>query len=467
MERFAVSRLVALRDYPAPPELVQRAIDFVLGPRLPRDVPERVTTAIEREQEQSEILVTLIQLVAIATFGILYTLAPKAFPPEVPFEPVPVTLGVYTVFTLLRLWLACRRRLPRWFLALSVVVDITVLMLTIWSFHLQYQAPPALYLKAPTLMYAFILIALRTLRFEAGFVLLAGISASIGWLALVAYAVFFGQEMQITHDFREYMMSYTILLGAEFDKVVSLMMVTILLAIALVRAQKILIRATTEHLAAAEMSRFFAPEVAGRIRATEETIRPGDAEARDAAIIMVDMRGFTPLTHELAPREVMALLSEYQSRMVAVIAAEGGSIDKFMGDGILGSFGAARPSPTFAADALRAADAVVESARAWADERRAAGLPAPPVGLAVTTGRVMFGAVGDESRLEYTVIGDPVNLVAKLEKHTKVEQVAALCPAETFRLAREQGYEPRAGQQPLSSRQVEGVAEPLDLVVLA
>ena len=97
---------------------------------------------------------SLIQLAAIALFGLVYAIAPKAFPLEVPFEPVPWTLAAYTVFTLLRLWLAWRRRLPAWFLALSVVVDVTVLMVTIWSFHLQYQQPAPIYLKATTLMYA-------------------------------------------------------------------------------------------------------------------------------------------------------------------------------------------------------------------------------------------------------------------------------------------------------------------------
>ena len=62
-------------------------------------------------------------------------------------------------------------------------------MVTIWSFHLQYQEPPPIYLKAPTMLYAFILIALRTLRFEPWLVMLAGSSAAAGWLVLVAYAV--------------------------------------------------------------------------------------------------------------------------------------------------------------------------------------------------------------------------------------------------------------------------------------
>jgi adenylate cyclase len=447
--------------------LTSRAQQLLLGPRGPHRVPERVQAAIEAEQESSEILVSLIQLATLATFAVLYTLAPKAFPPEVPFEPVPVTLSVYAAFTLLRLWLAWQRRLQRWFLALSVVVDVTVLMVTIWSFHIQYQAPSALYLKAPTLMYAFILIALRTLRFEPGFVILAGVSASLGWLGLVAYAVFLDPRTEITRDFREYAMSYTILLGAEFDKVVSLLMVTVILAIALQRARKLLLRATAEQVAAAELSRFFAPEVAGRIRASEAAIQPGQAEVREAAIVMVDLRGFTPLSHQLPPRAVMALLSDYQSRVAAALGQHGGSIDKFMGDGILASFGAVRPSPTFAADALRAVEALLEATEAWVLERHAAGLPAPRVGAAVASGPVMFGAIGDSSRLDYTIIGDPVNLAAKLEKHTKAEGARALCQEGTYRAALEQGYAPRPGQELLHARRVEGVSDALDLVLLA
>jgi adenylate cyclase len=89
------------------------------------------------------------------------------------------------------------------------------------------------------------------------------------------------------------------------------------------------------------------------------------------------------------------------------------------------------------------------------------------VGAAIATGPVMFGAIGDESRLEYTVIGDPVNLAAKLEKHTKVERVRALCPIDCWRLALAQGYAPRSSPEPRPRSRVDGVDAPLDLVVLA
>jgi adenylate cyclase len=451
---------------PAPQ--LARVRSFVFGPPLPARLPERVQTTIRADQDQTEILVSFLQLIAIASFAALYTLTPKAFDPQaVPFEPVPVTLAVYALFTLVRLWLAWQRRLQAWFLALSVVVDIAVLMVTIWSFHLQYQQPPPIYLKAPTMLYAFILIALRTLRFEPWLVMLAGATAAAGWLALVAYAVLAGGGAQITHDFATYAMSYQVLLGAEVDKAVSVMMVTLILTLGLMRARKLLFRAVTEQVAASELSRFFAPEVAGRIRASEIALQPGEAELRDAAILTVDLRGFTALTHRLAPAEVMALLSEYQSRVVAAVTAHGGSIDKFLGDGILASFGATRPSATFAADALRAVGALLEATAAWAEERRAAGRPAPEVGAAVATGAVMFGTIGDHSRLEYTVIGEPVNLAAKLEKHTKDAGVRALCTAEAYRLARAQGYAPATPADERAQCRVAGLSGPIDLAVLA
>jgi adenylate cyclase len=257
-----------------------------------------------------------------------------------------------------------------------------------------------------------------------------------------------------------------VLLGAEVDKVLSILIVTAILALALLRGRKLLMRATTEQLAASELSRFFAPEVAGRIRAMEAAIEPGQAEARDAAILMIDLRGFTLLSHRLEPRAVMELLSAYQSLMVAEIDRHGGSVDKFMGDGILASFGATRPSASYAADGLRALESLNEAARRWTLEREAAGLPAPAIGAALATGQVMFGAIGDHSRLEYTVIGDPVNLAAKLEKHTKVEGVAALCTAETCRLALQQGYAAAARLEQCPARTVAGVDRPLDLVAL-
>jgi adenylate cyclase len=110
---------------------------------------------------------------------------------------------------------------------------------------------------------------------------------------------------------------------------------------------------------------------------------------------------------------------------------------------------------------------VLGAIAAWNTEREAAGQPPVRVGLAIASGRVVFGAVGDGDRLEYTVIGDAVNLAAKLEKHTKEEGVRALTDQATYDLALVQGYVPPTPGERRAARTVGGVAVPLDLVILA
>ncbi|MGD2269359.1 MAG: adenylate/guanylate cyclase domain-containing protein [Desulfobacterales bacterium] len=138
----------------------------------------------------------------------------------------------------------------------------------------------------------------------------------------------------------------------------------------------------------------------------------------------------------------------------------------FMGDGIMATFGAVVATNTYAADALRALDEIMAVTQAWQAEYLAQEKLLPRVGAAVTTGRIIFGAVGDASRLEYTVIGEAVNLSAKLEKHTKKEGARALCTAKAYQEAIAQNYQPPAERQKLTRRRVEGVTEPLDLMII-
>ncbi len=429
-------------------------------------LPERVRAAVRDQEDATERLISWVQLAIVLTFGTLYFLSPK--PEALDFAPVPWALGIYLALTLVRVAWAHLARLPDWALAASVFFDITLLMVLIWSFHIQYMQPPSFYLKAPTLLYVFIFIALRALRFDARFVVLAGLLAALGWGALIVYVVYADPaDTMITRDYVAYLTSNTVLLGAEFDKIISILVVTALIAVALYRAKGLLVRATAEGSAARELSRFFAPEVAARIKGAEDGIRAGSGEMREAAILNLDMRGFTRLAAAAPPEEVMQLLNEYQQHMAPVIRRHGGSIDKFLGDGILATFGAAQPSASYAADALRALEEIIAVAADWQADCEAAGRYCPQVNGAVATGPILFGAVGDDTRLEYTVIGEAVNLSAKLEKHNKELDVRALCDRASYDKAIAQGYRPAAEKQYVEAVEVAGVDTPLDLVVIA
>jgi adenylate cyclase len=448
-------------------------------------LPARVERAIVAAHDHSERMIGWFQMGIVVFFALFYLIAPppsdmtldprimgmipNALGPlltTVLAKPVPWALAIYFIATVVRLAWSSRARLPAWSLVVSIVIDMLLLMGLIWSFHIQYQQPPAFYLKAPTLMYVFIFIALRALRFEERYVLIAGVVAALGWLLLVAYAATYDAGgMPVTHNYVEYMTHPLILWGAEIDKIVTILVVSVLLYLAIRNARQILVRALAEGEAAHDLKRFFGQDVAEQITAADERVQPGHGRLCQASIVFLDLRGFTALSKTLPPDQVVAVLGDYQARMVPLIRANGGSVDKFLGDGILASFGAARLSSTYAADALRAIDAVIAEAQAWSDERVAQGMTPASVGAAASSGEVLFGAVGTAVRLEYTVIGDAVNLAAKLEKHNKAEKVRALTDAATYRLARQQGYS--VEKEIRFARLVGGVEHPLDLAVLA
>ncbi|MCQ4191073.1 adenylate/guanylate cyclase domain-containing protein [Methylocystis suflitae] len=148
--------------------------------------------------------------------------------------------------------------------------------------------------------------------------------------------------------------------------------------------------------------------MAQKIARADSSIEPGQAELRSAAALVVDLRGFAQIARLLSPEAVMELLGEYRKHVIPLVQRHGGFIDKFLGDGILASFGAIVANETYAADALRAVESIAAELAAWRTARIEAGLVAPEIGMAVSGGDVLFGALGDKTRLEYTIIGDAV-----------------------------------------------------------
>jgi adenylate cyclase len=183
--------------------------------------------------------------------------------------------------------------------------------------------------------------------------------------------------------------------------------------------------------------------------------------------LFVDIRGFTDMVSATPPDEIITLLTEYQARLLPPIHDHGGTSEKFLGDGMVAAFGAVVENDRCVADALEAVDDILVSVDQWNAARRAEGRRSIEIGVALTAGRVVFGAVGGGSRLEYAVVGHPVNLAAKIEKLNKDEGSRALCTVEAYQAAVSQGYRTAAPPDQLTRRDVPGVSGPLDLVVLA
>ena len=139
-----------------------------------------------------------------------------------------------------------------------------------------------------------------------------------------------------------------------------------------------------------------------------------DGELREVTVLITDIRGYTALTEELGAAEVVGLLNEYFGILVDAVIEQDGVIDKFMGDALLAWFGAPVPQSDHRERAVRTAVAVQERCALWNAERVASGLAPVGTGIGLAAGDVVVGNIGSEHRLEYTAIGDAVNLSSRL-----------------------------------------------------
>ncbi len=197
--------------------------------------------------------------------------------------------------------------------------------------------------------------------------------------------------------------------------------------------------------------RYMAGQVVSELLSSGEVTLQG--ELREVTVIISDIRGYTALTESLGAKDVVALLNEYFAILVDEVVKRDGVIDKFMGDAMLCWFGAPVPQPDHAQRAVEACVAIMERLQGWNDERAANGLGAVGTGIGVACGEVVVGNIGSSQRLEYTAIGEAVNLASRLCSHAESGEVVV---TEALRVeASDFPYE-RIG--PI---QVKGVREPV------
>ncbi len=181
-----------------------------------------------------------------------------------------------------------------------------------------------------------------------------------------------------------------------------------------------------------------------------------------ATTLFADIRDFTSLSERLPAQEVVNILNRYYTRMVDVIVEEGGLVNKFGGDSLLAVFGAPIRQPDHALRAVRAAWQMTRALAEFNAEQIALGMPALTIGIGIASGEVVAGNVGGEERIEYTVIGDPVNLASRLQSLTKELGATVLLSENT---QKELG-EAQAEFHPFGKVPVRGKREPISVFAL-
>lgn len=175
-------------------------------------------------------------------------------------------------------------------------------------------------------------------------------------------------------------------------------------------------RLAREEVARANYSRFLPEYVVKQMLDNPESFKLGGV-SQTITILFADIRGFTRISEHAPPERIVNLLNRYFSAMTDIIFAHGGTLDKYLGDGLMALFGAPTTTPDDANNALNAAVAMQRRVLGINMELREEGLPEIGVGMGLHTGEVVVGYIGSERRSEYTAIGDAVNTCARLESN--------------------------------------------------
>jgi len=309
--------------------------------------------------------------------------------------------------------------------------------LTLVTFAIAYPNPLggdewltlALRLRLDNFLYPLLFVVLATLTYSPRQVIWTGVCAALCWTVVtlwiaqqpeVRFILGVGEtwgSLSPAAQTATFLEPNTLSAVALVKQVLLLLIIAAILAAAVRRARAIALRQVRVEAERAQLARYFSPNL---VDALADADRPVGAIRRsEIAVLFADIVGFTRTAEAIGPENTIALLRQFHARMQAAIFAHRGTLDKYLGDGVMATFGTPLPGPRDAANALAAAREMAAAIHQWNEERRSAGGVPIAIGLGVHWRPVVLGDIGGENRLEFATIGDTVNVASRLEALTR------------------------------------------------
>jgi adenylate cyclase len=295
-----------------------------------------------------------------------------------------------------------------------------------------------------TFIYFFVLLAAATLAYSWRTVFTMGILTSVLWVAGVSWAFM----QPVTHaalseriraavgsDLRMFSLidPAAIDIGARVQEITVFLIVAFTLALAVRRSNRLLISHAGIERERANLARYFSPNVVAELSGNDQPLK--QVRTQNVAVLFADIVGFTGYADGRSPTEVIETLRLFHQRMEQEVFRHSGTLDKYLGDGLMATFGTPFAGDNDAVNALRCAQAMIGSIDELNRERKPRGEPPIQLSLGLHYGQVVLGDIG-LNRLEFAVIGTTVNIASRLESMTRELGCALIASDDLVQSAR-------------------------------
>ncbi len=393
---------------------------------------------------------------------------------------LPFLLAAIAIFFVVG-WVAYWSRNSRHMLAIHGVCALIDVAIIVLASHLPegdwYEWALQTWLRRSAFLYLVAYVAASALTFSVKVVLVTGAAAFLGQLASFAFVLhaaehvdsFGGFASSSALDLLRQLIEMQGIGPVIFmlNQLVLLAITTGLIAGAIWRARRHVERAVMAETERATLRRYFSPSVVERLAGDMRALEAG--RAQDAAVMFVDVIGSTRRMEAITPEEVITVIRAFHQRIVPIVFRHNGSIDKFLGDGLMAVFGAPEKTPDAARDALLCAIELLDTIDLWRGQRIAVGKAATTVGIGIHYGPVIQGNVGIADRLEFTTLGDTVNVASRLENMSREHKTGILVSRELLVAAESSGPLPgglRARCRDLGLQPIVGHEAPVHIIAI-
>ena len=419
------------------------------APALMGPVAERLRGAFAAEEADSQRRLVRARLIAAVLIAL-------RIPVTLPDWTALYYEGLVLVFALLSfvpLWLRRADLYMPWQRYLFVALDLALMTVAVIPLNPMCEPcagmPAAITLDFPNDLYYFLLIGLSVFSYAPRLVMWSGIAAALAWTVGVlwildqpgVYATFGNPVTWETWSLDERVAFAIDPARVHVPDVIQqdilFIIVAGILAAAVHRTRRLVYRQAEAERERTNLARHFSPNMVEELARTD---KPLDGERRqDIAVLFVDIVGFTQVSAGRPPEEVIGLLRGFHGHMAEAVFAHEGTLDKFLGDGLMATFGTPHARADDASRALACARDMVGAIADWNGERAAAGETPVVIGIGAHFGPVVMGDIGDEHRLEFAVIGDTVNIASRLENLTRDLGVALIASDDLIARVRAEG----------------------------